>query len=217
MSLKGDKYETQEEVNFRLSNSIVTYDGKPVYITRIQHPEDEDGKEVARVFFYEIPLKQGGGARETRKFLSSRKFDLATPPLGYMNFQKRALYLSRRPVRQQRQGLTNDTLSIIGVTGRPTMDHNMNNLITSNGFVDMFANKYPSFKEAGDLLDDGEVSSVAVSRKFAFLIDHDLEALFLTHKSVRCGVAFKDDKGMKIPDKYHFLKEELEEARIPIA
>jgi hypothetical protein len=215
MSLKGDKYETQEEITFRLTNSIVTYDGKPVYISRVSYPEAEDGKEIARVYFYEIPHKNGG-AREVRKFLSSRKFDLATPRMGYMNHQRQAVYVSRRPVRQQRQGLTNDTLVTVGPDGRGVEGVNLNNLVNAQGFADMFANKYPSFDEAGDLLNDGLTSSVAVSRKFAFLLDHDLEALYLTHKTVRCGIAFKNDKGIKVPPKFHFLKEELEEARIPI-
>lgn len=240
MSLKGDKYENQEEVRLRLENSVVLYDNSPVYITRCGFPEKEDGKkDVARVFFIPLPLagkRPGGKARivgydefdgpifekgpelkETRKFLSSRKFDLSPFKMGYFNHKGKAYYVSRAPVRQYKQGLTAKNCTIVDVKGKPVRDITFDLMLRTEGFVDMVNGKYPSFKQAGAMLGDEEQSSVAVSRTFAFVIDHELDSLFLLHKGIRCGMALKDDRAIRVPGKFQFLKEEMEDCRIPIA
>lgn len=214
MSLKGDKYETAEEVQIRLQGTIVLYDGSPVYISRVNIPEAGDDDKIARVWFYPLPLV--GGGNETRKFLSSRKFDLAPFKMGYMNRGGQAYFLSRAPLRQYQQGLNAKVLIIQTIKGQKA-DFGYDNCIRDRGFVDMVAGKYPSFKDAGDMLGNHETSSVAVSRMFAFVIDHDLEALYLLHKGVKCGLALKNDRALKVPPKFHFLKEEMEECRIPLA
>lgn len=216
MSLKGDKYETTEEVRFRLEGSVVVYDGDLVYITRVTMPEEvEEKKEIARVFFEPLPYG-GNRGKEVRKYLSSRKFDLTPFRMGYMNYKGRAIYLSRSPVRQNRQGLSNNNLSILEINGKRAGDVNFGRLIAEQGFVDMFKGKYPDFKTAGELLGDKDVSSVAISNTFAFVIDHDLDALILNHKGVKCGLAMKGDRGLRVSQKYHFLRQEMEEHRIPI-
>lgn len=225
MSLKGDKYETLDEIRFRLENTVVVYDGRPVFITKAAIPEAEDGKEIARVYFQELPYK--GRGKEVRKFLSSKKFDLTPIKLGYFNHEGASYYVSRAPIRQNRQGLCANTTQIGGAAAHKLekfgdmgriadrMDYNV--MVGSQGFVDMFDNKYPSFKDVGDMLTDGEFSSVAVSRKFSFVIDRDLDALILMHKKDKCGLAFTGDRGIRLPNKFHFLREAMEESRIPIA
>jgi hypothetical protein len=218
MSLKGDKYETHEEIQFRLNNTVVMYDGKPVYITQVRQPEDleeANGKEIARVFFSELPYN--GRGKEERKYLSSRKFDLSPFKMGYVNYKGEALFCSRKPIRQNQQGLSAKTLSITDIKGRVSDNASFGNLIAHQSFADMVAGKYPGFAEVGDMLENKESSSVAVSRCFAFLIDHDLEALLLMHKGTKCGLAMKGDKALRLPPKYHFLREEAEECRIPLA
>ena len=216
MSLKGDKYETQEEVKFRLEGSVVLYDEKPVYITRVQHPEDEN--EIARVYFRELPYGGGlGDNKESRKYLSSKKFDLAPFRMGYMNHKGAAIFVSRAPVRQNKQGLSIGVTSFADVRGQKSGLINFPLMIASQGFVDMFYGKYPDFKQVGDLIGNTEEASVAVSRSFAFYIDHDLESLYLLNKGVKCGIVMKGDRGLKIPPKYHFLRQEMEEHRIPLA
>lgn len=232
MSLKGDKYENVEEIQFRIGNSIVLYEGRPVYISRVALPEPgEDGKEVARVFFYELPF--GGVARrdpfgdevkikpqagEVRKYLSSKKFDLSPFPMGYWNTAKgEAVFVSRVPIRQNRQGLTQESCSFKDCRGKNAEGHTFASMIRCQGFLDMVNGKYPDFKEAGNRLDAKEGSSVAVSRNFAFIVDHDLEALLLMHRGVKCGLALKGDKALRLPPKFHFLRQEAEECRIPLA
>ncbi len=225
MSLKGDKYETAEEIRFRLEHTVVMYDNNPVYISKVQVPEDLGEKdEIARVFFYELPLKGGGRNAEVRKYLSSKKFDLTPIKMGYMNYNaaaggggNRAVFIQRAPVRQNKQGLCQQTTSFHDPRGRADQNINYNMMINSQGFVDMIKGKYPDFKAAGDLLGAGEFDSVAVSRSFSFVVENDLDCLIMVHKGLKCGLALKGDKALKIPPKFHFLREEMEACRIPIA
>ncbi len=232
MSLKGDAYETQEEISFRLLNSVVLYDGKPVYISRVNLPENADEKkEIARVHFFELPygvevdrygdpipgMKGKGKGVEQRKYLSSKNFELAPFKMGYCNMGDEAVFVSRNPVRQNRQGLSQGTTSILDINGKKSGNYGFNHLIAAKGFSDMVAGSYPTFKDVGDLLGDNEKSSVALSRSFACRIDNDLEALVLLHKGIKCGIALKGDKTLRLPPKFHFLKQEAEECRIPLA
>ncbi len=219
MSLKGDKYETQEEVNFRLNNTVVLYNGKPVYITRVNMPEVEDKREIARVFFVELPYGKMivDGAKETRKYLSSRKFDLAPFRMGYFNHNGEAIFASRTPVRQNQQGLNARNVTFVDASGKRADNMNFNEMIKSQGFVDMVNGVFPDFTAAGEMLGNKDNSSIAVSRSFAFHVDHDLEALLLLHKGIRCGIALKGDRALKVPPKFHFLREEMEQCRIPLA
>lgn len=218
MSLKGDKYETTEEVKFRLEQTVVLYDKEPVYITRVNLPEMEDKGEIARVYFIPLPINLvAGNGKEVRKYLSSKNFDLAPFKMGYFNHKGEATFVSRNPIRQNRQGLCQNITSFTDCRGKPSQTMNFVTMVGSPGFIDMFNGKYPSFEEAGELLENKGTSSVAVSRSFAFIIDHDLEALLLMHKGIKCGIALKGDKVLKVPPKFHFLREEMEEHRIPIS
>lgn len=217
MSLRGDKYETAEEIRFRLEHTVVSYDGRPVYISRCTLPENPEEKgEIARVFFYEMPYL-GKQVKETRKYLSSKKFDLTPFKMGYFNHKGRACFVSRAPLRQNRQGLCQNTAQFTDPRGRRDEEMGFNTMISSQGFVDMIDGKYPDFKDAGDMLGNKDGNSVALSREFACVIENDLDALLLVHKGNKCGIALKGEKGIKVPQKFHFLKEAMEDCRIPIA
>lgn len=217
MSLKGDKYETTEEVKFRLEHTIVLYDNSPVYITNIATPrgtaDDEDS--IARVYFYELPLIRGED-KEIRKYLSSKKFDLSPFKMGYMNTDRGVCYVSRTPIRQNRQGLCAGNTKIVDHMGLNCNFMNFNSLIKEQGFVDMVLGKYPSFKQATEIMENTGVESVAISNNVAFYLDKDLDALILLHKNIRCGIALRGDKGIRLSRKYHFLKQEIEEFNIPL-
>lgn len=218
MSLKGDKYETTEEVKFRLENTVVLYEGKPVLISRVKMPEErEEAKEIARVYFYELPYGAGNKKNEVRRYLSSRNFDLAPFKMGYFNHGGEAIFASRTPVRQNKQGLGQTTCKLTDIRGKGCQTLDWNGVVGSQGFVDMVNGKFPDFQAAGEMLGNKENGSVALSRSFAFFIDHDLEALLLMHKGVKCGLALRGQKALQIPPKFHFLREEMEECRIPIA
>ena len=217
MSLKGDKYETAEEAQFRLNDTIVLYDKKPVYITQVIVPENgaEDNKEVARVYFKELPLNPN--QKNVRKYLSSRNFDLSIPNLGYFNHQGSAFFASRSPLRQNQQGLSSKTLKVRIADKSGADIPSFETIIHSQSFVDMITGVYPSFTEACDLFDTHEdVHSMALSPSFAVFLDIDLDALLLAHRGITCGILFKDERILKMSPKFNFLKEEMFEAGLPV-
>lgn len=215
MSLKGDKYETLEEIKFRLEQTIVLYDGKPVYIGRVNMPGEQDAGEIARVYFKELPLKEGG-PKEVRKYLSSRKFDLTPFKMGYFNHNGRAVFASRTPVRQNKQGLSKQSLVLKTLGLNPITDREVSftEVVTSQGFIDMIEGSYPSFDGAVPLLKE-DAGSVALSQSFALSFDDDLGIFILFHRGIKCGLVLEGDRGVRLAAKYGFLKEELRDHKIP--
>lgn len=213
MSLRGDKYETAEEVRFRLENTVVLYDGRPVWITRVRDPEPADG-EIARVYFNELPLR-ANRQEETRKFLSSRKFDLSPFKMGYMNLDGDVVFLSRTPVRQNRQGLSAGSCTISDVTGQRNREHGFGQIIDRQEFVDMVMSNYPSFKEASDMIRDG-ATGVALSNQYALRRDGDLGIIYLYNRFTKVAAGFPGEI-LRLPKKNAFLKEQLAELKIPTA
>ena len=211
MSLRGDKYENAEEVRFRLEGTVVLYDGKPVYITKVNNTLGDDAFEIARVFFRPVPYEARD--KETRKYLSSRKFSLEPFKMGYMNTDKEVVYLSRAPVRQQRQGLCQQNLSITDVFGDKSKNHDFSTVIRSKGFSDMVEGLYPCYDKALEMLRDR--TSVALSNIFALAYDPDFSIMYLLNRGTKCGASFMGEK-MRIPDKFKFLREEMNACNIPL-
>lgn len=215
MSLRGDKYETVEEIQRRLQDSVVFYDGKPVYIKEVRHPEDEEelkAKEIARVYFQELPYGRRGQTQ--RKFLSSRKFDLTPPKLGYFNYNGSVSHVSRRPIRGSKQGLDATNCIISDKSLNPSRVLGFNELVTAAGFANMLLGVYPSFEEGLEAL-RGEATSVALSYDVAVSYDDDLEVGFLFYRGKRCG--FSLDGTFNIPPKFKYVRETLAELRVPVA
>lgn len=215
MTLRGDKYETLEEVSARLKGSVVMYDGDPVYVADVGAVGPGDGPDVARVYIVPLPLNKNkfyGKEEANRKLLSSKKFDLRPFKLGFMNYDGRAYYLSRIPARQYTQGLKGNTLRIKTLDGGNPPPFQQ--LVYEKAFYDCIKGVYTPVKDAFDDLKGKK--SVAISRDFAFTVDDDLSLLILKHKDVSCGIKLENERGFRLSKKFSFLKESLEEARIPL-
>lgn len=236
MSLKGDKYETVEEVQMRIDSSVVLYRDEPVFITRCRVPER--GNEVSHVYFRPLPYKpqeaqlrqkmifdnegnlihaepekEDGNKepKEVRKYLSSRHFDLSAFPMGYFNFEGKAFRATRNPFRQYKQGLSARTAAFYATVGDDRAPINFNQALGCQGFKDMIVGNYLSKAAALQLLQGKDVESVALSRSFAIYRDRDLGIVCVAHKGSPCGV-LGDDGTVKFSDKYSFLKEEFQES-----
>lgn len=208
------QYESVNDANMRLSGTIVLYDGKPVFIREVGAIGEGEGKngDIYRVYINELPIKRG--AQTERKFISSKKFDLAPFPMGFMNTEAgKAVYLSRAPRRQQKQGLSEATLSQYAVgdlTGARVV--RFADLTNSQPFVDCINGKYPSVAEATQLVKDG-ADSVAFSRCFAIARDSSLpELIYLYHKKDKVG--FIMDGKLKLSAKGRCLRESLNEVGV---
>lgn len=216
MTLRGDKYENADEIRMRLEGSIVLYDGDPVLIAQVSVPELEDADEKARVHFYNLPINPNKKLATTRKYLSSRKFDLTPFKMGFANIGEKAYFISRAPVRQNKQGLAAGTCIINTIFGKPSNEVVWNTLIRSEGFGKMVKGEYPSFEEASDTLKEDLVTSVAVSRSFALFKDDELDVSVLSHKGSKCGIILEGDTGVRVSTRFKFLKESLESCGIPM-
>jgi hypothetical protein len=200
----------------RLSGTVVLYDGKPVYIREVGALRDAaEGKngDIYRVYIKELPIKSGDDRDYERKFISSKKFDLAPFPMGFMNHEGKAVYLSRAPRRQQKQGLSEQTLSCYNV-GEAAAGNVLRfaNLTSNQAFVDCVMNKYPTVQEATRMVEQG-ADSAAFSRCFAIARDKSLpELIYLYHKNDKVG--FIMDGTLKLSAKGRCLRESLNEVGV---
>lgn len=218
------QYESVADAQMRLSNTVVLYDNDPVYITGVCAVGPGDPKpDIFRVYARPLPYlvhQRGAMLRpfgkdedeQIRKFISSRKFDLAPFPMGFVNKDGHAKYTSRAPRRQQKQGLSEGTFTsrVLTPYAQPL---DFGTAISSQEFVDCIKGKYPSVQEATEMLKDDDVKSVAFCRTFALAKDNDLDDLiYLYHKTEKVG--FILEQQLKLAKLAGCLKEALREVGV---
>jgi hypothetical protein len=209
------QYESVNDANMRLGNTIVLYDGKPVYIREVGALGEGEGAngDIYRVYIKNLPISPTDRGAYERKFISSKKFDLAPFPMGFMNLNEHAVYLSRAPKKQQKQGLSEGTLSAVTV-GDPLGQQRIRfaDLLNKKEFADCISGNYPNVREATRLIEAG-AQSVAFSRCFAMARDTALpELIYLYHKKDKVG--FIMDGAFKLSAKGRCLRESLQEVGV---
>jgi hypothetical protein len=214
MSLAID-YENVHDAQMRLQGTVVLYAGEPVYITEVGAvgPGDPKG-DVFRVYASPIPMKPHDMDKgKMRKFISSKKFDLAPFPMGFMNYKGSAYYCSRLPRRQQRQGLSNGTFQAMPVGNRGLPVLRLEDVIYQEDFYNCIKGKYPPFDEACKRIALGAEASVAFHRSFALIRDEELsELVYLYHKKDKVGFLLGDM--LKLSKAGKCLVEVLKEANV---
>lgn len=201
-------YDSLEDAERRLLNTVVLYKGDPVYIERIR---GLSSNQIADV----ILLPTGKTAAiETQLDLSSFEV-LDLPPLGYVNLANYAHYLVRQPIRAVRQGLCAQNVNISANPdgGTPNWDR----LMRTQGLVDMFKNKYPTFDSVFDeIIKSDDAKKKAFSKRYALAID-DMESITLEYRGINIARANNPKKygpRFTLPKKYEYLTEELTENAI---
>jgi hypothetical protein len=223
------KYENAEDAKMRLRQSVVLYKGEPVLITDVR--AGGGGKDdVIRVLIQDLPVgnvpKEGfiekarkrvgiedEDAAERRKYISSKHFDIAPFPLGYVNKQggNGAFYCSRMPNRIQKQGLCGENFKAVDNYGGAVP---FTVFLASKETVAMVKGDYPSFDRALALLDKSR--SVAFSRNFALVKDEVIPALiYLYHKGTKVGMF--NGREMCLGINFNCLKESLNEMKLKVA
>ena len=151
-----------------------------------------------------------------RKHMNSPKFNKYRPfPLGMVNDDGSALYVSRQPKRHTQQGLSESHLMISDPSsGR--FKGQMGLTLTSESMVDMYIGRYPGALECLSALQDQEVtnSSVAWSREFA-LIRGPLESLYIAYGPDTVGQLYEFGDNhfgrLSLASRFSYLKETCEE------
>jgi len=199
-------YDSLEHARQQLAGTVNLFDGQPIYI--------EDITQMGNTFYAHITALPRMRDPMTIQLFDERLDTRSiSQMLGYVNVNNNAVFVSRRPARQTKQGLSSGNVSTArrGHVNLITF----NTLIASAGFVDSINNVYPSFDDCCKVLSDNEtIQSMAFSRTMA-LRREDLGFYVLMYRGD--DVAFGDEKGLKLPSKFEYLKPALDKVGIQYA
>lgn len=194
------QYEAVHDAEMRLANTIVVYDGNPVVVDRIEAVETDD---IFRVHFRQLPLGTKAGER---KFISSRKFDLAPFKVGYVEVSGALLYVSRAPRRNQQQGLSPGNTAFMRNGMHTDPREWWNHLLSAPDFEKAFHNKRDNYEACLWSVRGGNPFAI-LSREFALKPDGNFsELVFLFHKEQKVGY-ITDDNRVRLAPKSKCLRE----------
>lgn len=182
------RYESENDINLRLKGSLVRKGNEPVLV------EDAIGNNKVAVYNCFTGNKEKVGIED---------LDLTPVPLGFVLTKNGLSYVSRKPTRKYKQGLTQENMRSVdvleGVENRVRLhDESMINAIMG---------VYPSVEEAFQRCRNGE-KVVPFSRHWA--VANHKDELCVFHKTEVVGYV-GDNSVVLSPDKY-YLKESLMEA-----
>lgn len=170
-----EPFYNNEDARRRLQSSILFYKGVPCVLSNV-------GGADYQVFT--LSEAQLGTSTTTIKYTDNDLTDVV-PRLGYVNHNKKAYYLSRVVVRDQRAGLPIESLNVHD-------GHVPSGLIYSDSMEDMLLNKYPSLQEAYNNMCN-KWESCAFSKGYA--IDYELH---IHHAGRVIGRLIKSPYGFEI-------------------
>jgi len=138
-----------------------------------------------------------------REVLDIRKAGISFAPLelGYVNHHYGLVYLTRKPKRMWKQGISYDNLTTL----RGVIE---DGLLNSKPLNDCLMNNYPTLQECYDEAIK-EAVSWAFNRNFA-LDTRDYPNIRLEYKGTHVG-DINDKLQFEVFEKYHYIKETLEE------
>lgn len=183
------RYESTDDVKLRLGSSLVRkMDGSPVYVQGVESRN-------------EVVVHNCHSGRKER--LSVEELDLTPVPLGYVESDGEVMYVTRKPTRRYKQGLTTENMVV-----RDVMRNSFTRLpVNDKGLCKAIMNNYPKVEEAFQECRAGK-RIVPFSREWA--VANYKDDLCVMHKGIVVGYV-GDDNVMLSPDKY-FLKESLMES-----
>lgn len=182
------RYESEEDVKLRLHNSLVRKGEHPVYVQAV------DSKEVVTIHNVFTGRKERVNVEE---------LNLSPVPLGYVVSEDVVYYVTRKPTRRYKQGLTSDNMVVKEVL----RNRHTRLPINDKGLCNAVMGIYPSIEEAFQGCRNGE-DIVPFSREWA--VANYKDDLCVLHKGDVVGYV-GDESVMLSPDKY-YLKESLMEA-----
>lgn len=145
-------YIRREDIHMRLNTTICMYEEEPYYVST------DDGRSDGN----NITIYKLDGLFRPTKTIDHRddKFSDRSVPLGYMQYEDKAHYLSRMPQRMQNQAVTR--ASIVG------MPQGLGaRWFTSKAMRSCILGEHKTFKQAWKMIENGEFSSVPIHRYVA--------------------------------------------------
>jgi len=185
-------FELTQDGNMRLSDSIIRYQGKPIYVEGVA----EDRVVIGTYL---------DGSGSVRKTMDDRDWDPSPVPTGYVNREGRCYYVCRRPTRRWKQGLHRDNVEVYSYEGSGSRG-----IINSAAFADTVLGNYPTLEEVLDNVRSRRWSSGAWTRKFALCREEQTGLLWLMHRNNKVG--WVQDNSPVLGENAQYLVEELQEA-----
>ena len=139
------------DAKMRLDNTICMYNKKPVHVYVTDECEENH-----------VKLRYVGGNNKWQ-FVDYTKpeFCYKSIPLGYCLYGRRSIYLSRCPLRRQKQGLHQRALR---VDGRKVGDYEAEEIMAMKTFRDSILGKFPTLEEAVKMILDQDYEAVPIHR-----------------------------------------------------
>jgi hypothetical protein len=190
------KYETPDYAYQRLDSTVVRINKEAVYIQFL---------EGWHCNIIVLATKKNYKA-DIRKV----PLDLNPIPLGYINRRNEAIYLTRKPLRKYKQGLSRDSLVVKAIGEAKMAMRNKGDILLSPELSKCVDNIYPSLTEAFNSVEIEKAQSVAFSRVFAINRSELFQDVYeLLYKNRVIGSINRE--GIDLESRYLFLKEMLEE------
>ena len=164
----------------RLDQTICRYKGHPYYVRH---------GDMNTLYLYDLENRQ------TRLHVINKndvELDISSVPLGYLQLNKYiTCYVSRKPARIYKQGVTLDSLNVDPLPGDRASIIN----IYSKAFKDMILGNYPPLFQTVEMLRASpESMSVCISRDIALKWDPKFMLIYVYYKNEEAGW---------IPDRSH--------------
>lgn len=172
-------YQSVNDANQRLKNCMIVYEGRALYVKDCPLRDVADCLDILNDVNTSVPI-----------CLSS----IRPPRLGYVETPDGVTYVSRKPARRIRQGVSQDTITF---GGRREIR------IGSKAFATMLLGQYVTFEQA-----------IKNNKPTAFDYDWAVcsKRKTLLYKGVRVGSIGADNKELLLLDEYSYLKESLDES-----
>lgn len=159
------RYLNEHDLVMRLDQVICFYKGEPYYIRAL----NGEFPKINLVNIYKKDVNQNFQIDH-----DDPNLDTSFPELGYFNYQKNAIWLSKFPDRKQAQGLRAQN-----IRSNPTI---LNGFSSTKDFYNFLKGDYPTVDTALDSLKEEKVRSIAVSRNFALSRDNKVQITLLYRK-----------------------------------
>lgn len=193
-------YDNYDDAVTKLANTICYHDGKAVFVKGV-NVSDFDGKTLLLT----LQLTRNGRSKVVE--LVDKGLNYTNFNLGYVNYEVGSAWWFRKPIRQYRQGLKADQLSL---RASEQEYYQLAHFGFYNNICDMLENNYPTLVECEQKLKDKERPIVAFHKNFAATWDPLHRDLLLEYQGTRIGVT-ANFKKFNLLDEFRHLTESLEE------
>lgn len=196
------KFDNLDDVNTKFAGTICYYEGVPVYVKAALY-DDEPGK---------FTLQINALNQKTKIIkLDDKAFNYKDYNIGYVNSGVQAVWWFRKPIKQYRQGLKKDQMSVIVPNlYNPELDMSFS---FGKPVVNMLENSYPSMKDITDHIRNGEAVSIAFHKDFAIAWDKLHNDFIIEYRGKAVGVGLDPEiKSFRLIAEHQHLTEALKEA-----